>query len=76
MRRHRIIRQALRHRYAVTMKHNESAFSGILFDYDDRTFVFSQCLTVPAAPGETPEQISSPVIVDRAAVAYLQELPL
>lgn len=74
MRRNRIIKQALRHRYAVTLKHNESTFAGVLTDWDAQTFVFAQCSTIPAAPGETPETISSPVIIDRAAVAYLQEL--
>lgn len=74
MRRNRIIRRAVRQRFAVTMKHNESTFAGVLTDWDARTFVFVQCTTVPAAPGETPEPLSSPVIVDRAAVAYLQEL--
>lgn len=74
MRRNRIIQQALRRRYAVTLKHNESVFSGVLTDWDAHTFVFSQCATVPAGPGGTSEPISSPVIVDRDSVAYLQEL--
>lgn len=74
MRRNRIIKQALRRRFAVTLKHNESTFSGVLYDWDTVSYVFHQCMTVPTAPGETPEPLSSPVIVDRAAVAYLQEL--
>lgn len=74
MRRNRIIKQALRRRYAVTLKHNESTFSGVLSDWDSVSFVFVQCATIPNVPGETPEPISSPVIVDRATVAYLQEL--
>lgn len=74
MRRNRIIKQALRRRYAVTLKHNESTFSGVLSDWDSVSFVFAQCSTIPNVPGETPEPISSPVIVDRATVAYLQEL--
>ena len=74
MRRNRIIKQALRRRYAVTLKHNESTFSGVLSDWDSVSFVFAQCSTIPNVPGETSEPISSPVIVDRATVAYLQEL--
>jgi small nuclear ribonucleoprotein (snRNP)-like protein len=74
MRRNKVIKQALRRRYAVTLKHNESTFSGVLYDFDHISYVFTQCMTVPAVPGETPEPLSSPVIVDRAAVAYLQEL--
>jgi len=74
MRRNRLIKQALRRRYAVTLKHNESTFSGVLSDWDSVSFVFAQCSTIPNVPGETPEPISSPVIVDRATVAYLQEL--
>lgn len=74
MRQNRIIKQALRRRYAVTLKHNESTFSGVLSDWDSVSFVFQQCSTIPAVPGETPDPISSPVIIDRAAVAYLQEL--
>lgn len=74
MRQNRIIKQALRRRYAVTLKHDQSTFSGILSDWDAVSFVFAQCSTIPAVPGETPDPISSPVIIDRAAVAYLQEL--
>jgi len=74
MRRNRIIKQALRRRYAVTLKHDQSTFSGVLSDWDAECFVFAQCSTIPAVAGETPEPISSPVIVDRATVAYLQEL--
>lgn len=74
MRRNRIIKKAVRQRFAVTMKHNESTFAGVLSDWDANTFVFVQCTTVPAQPGETAEPLSSPVIVDRGAVAYLQEL--
>lgn len=73
MRRNRIINNAVRQRFAVTMKHNESTFAGVLTDFDSHTFVFAQCTTVPA-PGETAEPLSSPVIVDRDSVAYLQEL--
>ena len=74
MRRNRIIKQALRRRYAVTLKHNESAFSGVLSDWDSASFVFQQCSTIPVVQGVTPDPISSPVIVDRDAIAYLQEL--
>lgn len=75
MRRNRVIKQALRRRYAVTLKQNEGTFSGVLFDWDAVTFVFHQCSTIPTSAGETPEPIPSPVIVDRTAVTFLQELP-
>lgn len=75
MRRERLIKQAVRQRFAVTLKNNEGIFAGVLTDTDPTMWVFEQCSTVPKQPGETPEPISGRVFVDRAQVAYLQELP-
>jgi hypothetical protein len=75
MRRQRLIKQAIRQRFAVTLKNNEGIFAGVLTETDPTTWVFEQCSTVPKQPGETPEPISGRVFVDRRQVAYLQELP-
>lgn len=75
MRREKLIRQAVRRRFAVTLKQNEGSFAGVLTDSDPVMWVFEQCSTVPSQPGETPEPIQGRVFIDRAQVAYLQELP-
>ena len=75
MRRNAVVKRALRRRFAVTLRDNEGTFAGVLTDTDAVTWVFEQCSTVPKAAGETPEPIQGRVFVDRAAVAYLQELP-
>lgn len=75
MRRNRLIKQALRRRYAVTLKQNEGAFAGVLTDSDADMWVFEQCSTIPKQPGETPESIPGRVFIERSGVAYLQELP-
>lgn len=75
MRRERLIKNAVRRRFAVTLKQNEGAFAGVLTDSDAVIWVFEQCSTIPKVPGETPEPIQGRVFVDRAQVAYLQELP-
>lgn len=75
MRQDRLIRRAVRGRFAVTLKGNEGVFAGILTESDQNTWVFEQCSTVPKAVGETPEPIQGRVFVDRSQVAYLQELP-
>lgn len=75
MRRDRLIKQAIRRRFAVTLRENEGVFAGVLTESDTTTWVFEQCSTVPKAPGETPEPIQGRVFVDRAQVSYLQELP-
>ena len=75
MRRERLIKQAVRQRFAVTLKNNAGIFAGVLTETDPTMWVFEQCSTVPKQPGETPEPISGRVFVDRAQVAYLQELP-
>lgn len=76
MRRNRLINRAVRRRFAVTLRDGEGTFAGVLTDTDPLTWVFEQCSTVPKAAGETPEPIQGRVFVDRANVAYLQELPL
>ena len=75
MRRDRLIKKAVRLRFAVTLKQNEGTFAGVLTESDANTWVFEQCSTVPKATGETPQPIQGRVFVDRATVAYLQELP-
>lgn len=75
MRRNRLIKQAVRKRFAVTMRQGEGVFAGVLTESDATTWVFEQCSTVPKSAGETPEPIQGRVFVDRAQVAYLQELP-
>lgn len=75
MRRDRLIKQAIRRRFAVTLREKEGVFAGVLTEFDAVTWVFEQCSTVPSNPGETPEPIQGRVFVDRAQVAYLQELP-
>jgi len=74
MSRDRIIKRALRRRYAVTLRNNEGTFAGVLTDTDATTWVFENCSTIPKSPGETPEPIVGRVFVDRAQVSYLQEL--
>jgi hypothetical protein len=75
MRRERLIKKAVRARFAVTLKGNEGTFAGVLTETDTATWVFEQCSTIPKQLGETPEPITGRVFVDRAQVAYLQELP-
>lgn len=75
MRRDRLIKKAIRKRFAVTLRSGEGAFAGVLTESDNSTWVFDQCSTVPVTVGETPEPISGRVYVERSTVAYLQELP-
>ena len=74
MRSNRLIKQALRKRYAVTLKQNEGVFSGVLVEHDPFTWVFDDCATVPRAADATPDPIAGRVYIDRVNVAYLQEL--
>jgi small nuclear ribonucleoprotein (snRNP)-like protein len=76
MRGNKLIQKAIRRRFAVTLREGEGVFAGVLTDFDSLTWVFEQCSTVPKAAGETPEPIQGRVFIDRANVAYLQELPL
>jgi len=67
-------RKDIRVKYAVTLKSNEGEFAGLLVEESTRTLVFENCMTVPhgdvaAAP------ILGRVYVDRANIAYRQELP-
>jgi len=75
MRRKNLVDQAIRRRFAVTLRGNEGVFAGVLTDTDPVTWVFEQCSTVPKAAGETPELIQGRVYIDRSQVAYIQELP-
>jgi hypothetical protein len=74
MRREKLIKQAIRQRFAVTLRGNEGSFAGVLTDTDTTMWVFEQCSTIPEQPGETPQPITGRVFVERAQVSYLQEL--
>lgn len=75
MRPNRLIKRAIRRRFAITLTGSEGSFSGVLVDSDDVTWVFDDCATVPLTPDATPDPIAGRVYVDRVNVAYLQELP-
>lgn len=66
--------QALRRRFAVTLRGNEGVFSGVLTECDPVTLVFEQCATVPGNEGGTPTPIMGRVFVERDTLAYIQEL--
>lgn len=73
--RKRLIRKAIRRRFIVTLKAKEGEFAGILTDLDSEVLVFEQCTTVPQNFREgTPTDIPGRVFVERANLAYLQEL--
>ncbi len=74
MRPNRLIKRAIRRRFAVTLTGNEGVFSGILVEADDTTWVFDDAATVPRTPDATPDPIAGRVYIDRVNVAYLQEL--
>jgi small nuclear ribonucleoprotein (snRNP)-like protein len=74
MRSNRLVTKAIRKRFAVTLKGSEGVFSGILVETDATTWVFDDCATVPRTPDATPDPIAGRVYIDRANVAYLQEL--
>lgn len=68
-----VISKTLLRRVAVNLTAGEGTFVGHLADFDNTTYVFEQCETVPAA-GETPQPIKGRVYVDRN-MCWLQELP-
>ena len=68
------MKRAVLERFCVTLKDNEATFSGVLTDFDADMFVFEDCRTVPTREGETVITIPGRVFIERATVAYLQEL--
>lgn len=73
--RNRLIRKAIRQRFAVNMPTGE-AFNGILVDADKQWLVFEDCKTIPDKPGETPTPLLGRVWVkhDVSPAPYLQEV--
>jgi hypothetical protein len=68
-----VISKTLLKRVAVNFFTDGTTFIGHLADFDNSTYVFEQCETVPAA-GETANAIKGRVYVDRIN-CWLQELP-
>ena len=73
LRRKPVLDKALLRRIAVNFIGSQTTFIGHLAEYDNKTYVFEQCETVPGV-GETAQIISGRQYVDRAHV-WLQELP-
>jgi small nuclear ribonucleoprotein (snRNP)-like protein len=69
-----LVKQAIRRRFAVTLRANEGVFSGVLTEFDNDVYVFEQCQTVITKEGETVVPIKGRVFVPRDTVSYLQDL--
>lgn len=69
-----LVSKAIRRRFVATLKANEGVFSGVLTELDRDTMVFEQCKTVPPTEGGTPNTIAGRVFVERASLAYLQDI--
>ena len=67
-------RKMIRCRYAVTLKGHDGEFAGVLTEMTWRTLVFEDCATVPQKLTDAAQSIVGKVRIDRANVAYLQEL--
>ena len=67
--RDRLIRDALRDRFVVTM-HSGEALEGLLWAVDDHTVILADAATLSQLGQRTP--IDGWVYLPRAAVAYLQ----
>ena len=63
-----LIDRAILRRFTVTLAGNEGAFAGVLVESDGTTFVFADATTDKNQP------IAGRVYVDRARIAYLQEV--
>jgi hypothetical protein len=69
-----VVRKLIARRYAVTLKGGDGEFAGLLVEMPRAAMVFEECTTIPRGSKEAPEPIAGRVRVDRANVAYLQEL--
>ena len=67
-----VLDKALRRKVAVNF-FDSSTIVGHLAEYDNETYVFEQCSTVPEHPDESPKGIDVRVYVDRIN-CWLQEL--
>lgn len=72
--RSRVVRKAVRQRFAVNMPSGE-AFNGILVEIDKQWMVFEDCKTIPSTAGETPTPLLGRMWVkhDVSPAPYLQE---
>lgn len=68
-RRDRLIRQALRDRFAVTL-HTGETVEGLLWDLDEHTVILADAATLSDLGRRTP--IDGWVYLPRQAVAYMQ----
>jgi hypothetical protein len=73
--RDRLRNNDIKKRFAVTLKGKEGEFAGLLVEESWRTLTFEDCVTVPTKLNEPVQPIPGRVHVDRANVAYRQELP-
>lgn len=69
-----LIDNAIRRRFAVTLRGNEGMFSGVLTESDRAVFVFEQCQTIPGNEGGTSSPIAGRVFVERSTLAYMQDV--
>jgi len=64
----------IKHRFVVTLRSNEGAFSGILTESTEKVLTFEDCKTIPSRPAEQVEPIPGRVHVFVERIAYLQEM--
>lgn len=70
-----IVKSAVLQRFSVFLRANEAPFSGVLTDFDGKTYVFEQCQSVPTKEGETVVPYKGRVLIDRDHVLYLVDAP-
>lgn len=68
-RRDKLVRQALRERFIVTLS-NGSAFEGLLIDADEKTFRFGNAFAID---GSSRVRVDGELFLPRAEVLYLQK---
>jgi hypothetical protein len=68
MRRDRLIRQALRHRFVATLDSGES-FEGLLYEVDELTYHFVDAFAL----GATRVRVDGALFLPRVRVSYLQK---
>lgn len=62
-------------RYAITLKAGEGEFVGLLVEKRWNTLTFDHVMVPPTKASEAPEEVPGLLHVERADIAYLQELP-